>query len=121
MDWISAQFTYYWDMCVNYYHVNPYIFITMYAVKSVIFWWTIALIVKRALRREWGRLTGLFLLNVSTNVSPWVYVWICGDNHPWWYEYMMYFVGGWGAVALAFDVRRRLRAKEGEGQPVSAE
>ncbi len=92
----------------------------MYSVKSVIFWWTVALIIKNIVRRNWDVISGLVLLNVSTNVSPWVYVWICGENHPWWYPYMVYFVGGWGLCYLAWDIRRRLKAMQ-EAPPESVE
>lgn len=105
-------------MLTNYYKVNPWIFMIMYSVKSVIFWWTVALIIKNIIRRNWNVISGLVLLNVSTNVSPWVYVWICGENHPWWYSYMVYFVGGWGLCYLAWDIRRRLKVvQEGTAQP----
>lgn len=106
---IVSYCQYWWDLVINYYQVNPFIFVGMYSVKSVIFWWTVILIVQRALKRQWDSLPGLVLLNVSTNVSPWVYVWVCGKNQPFWYPYMVYFVGGWGVCYLAWDVNRRLK------------
>lgn len=104
---LSIEAARYWDLLINYYQVNPFIFIAMYSIKSVIFWWTVILIVKRAIQRKWDSLPPLVLLNVSTNVSPWVYVWICGRNQPFWYPYMVYFVGGWGLCYLTWEVRRR--------------
>ncbi|MBQ7529020.1 hypothetical protein IJT10_03850, partial [bacterium] len=100
MELVSEFVSYWWNLCVNYYEVNPVIFITMYSIKSIIFWWTILAIVKRALKREWGKIPALVILNVSTNVSPWVYIWIFGKNLPFWYKYMVYFIGGWAVVYL---------------------
>ena len=94
MDFISNFVAYWWDLCINYYKVNPVIFITMYSIKSVIFWWTIIYIVKLALAKKWNVIPGWVFLNVSTNVSPWVYIWIFGDHLPFWYSYMVYFIGG---------------------------
>ena len=84
----------------------------MYSIKSVIFWWTIIYIVKLALAKKWNTIPGWVFLNVSTNVSPWVYIWICGENLPFWYSYMVYFIGGWAICYLIWDVRRRLREHE---------
>ncbi len=109
MEWLSQKFQEYWYLCVNYYHVDPVIFLTMYVTKSIIFFWLLAVIVKRVMRRQWNSLVWLVLLNICIDVAPWVYVWICGDNQPWWYPYMVYCVAGWGLVALFFDVKRRLR------------
>lgn len=114
MDFISGFVAHWWDLCLNYYKVNPVIFITMYSIKSVIFWWTIIYIVKLALAKKWNTIPGWVFLNVSTNVSPWVYIWICGENLPFWYSYMVYFIGGWAICYLIWDVRRRLREHEKE-------
>lgn len=121
INYLAQTWNYWWDLCLNYYQVNPFIFIAMYSTKSVIFWWTIALIVKHCFKREWNSLPPLVLLNVTTNVSPWVYIWICGRNQPWWYPYMVYFVGGWGCCYLAWEIRRRLQEAKQEDQAKGAE
>ena len=112
MDFITDFIAHWWDLCINYYKVNPVIFISMYSVKSVIFWWTIIYIVKLAINRKWNSIPGWVFVNVSTNVSPWVYIWIYGENLPFWYSYMVYFIGGWAICYLICDVRRRVLEHE---------
>ncbi len=106
---LVGLWTYWWDQLLNYYRVNPLVFVVMYSAKSVVFWWTVVLIVQRARRRDWDSLPGLVLLNVSTNVSPWVYVWFCGRNLPGWYPYMVYALAAYGLGWLVWYVRRKLR------------
>ena len=110
MDFFSDFIEHWWDLCVNHYKVNPYIFISMYSVKSVIFWWTMIIIGKNIIKRNWNVLPGWVMLNVSTNVSPWVYIWIYGENLPFWYSYMVYFIGGWAICYLLWDIYRRIKA-----------
>lgn len=109
MDYISNLAVQLWDSCINYYKVNPVIFLTVYTVKTFLWGWTLIIIVKKAIKREWNTLPGLVILNVSINISPWVYVWVCGENLPFWYSYMVYFVGGWALCYLLWDVWRRVK------------
>jgi len=103
------MWAYWWDQLLNHYQVNPLVFIVMYSAKSVVYWWTVVLIVQRARRRDWDSLPGLVLLNVSTNVSPWAYVGLCGRNLPGWYPYMVYALAAYGLAWLVWYVRRKLR------------
>ena len=114
MNWLVNKYNTCWDLCVNYYHVDPVIFLVLYIVKSVIFWWLTAVILKRALKRQWDGLALLVTVNAAVDVVPWVYVWIWGDNHPWWYQYMVYFVGGWGFVGVYLDIRRKTKKRDAQ-------
>lgn len=120
MDFITDFIAHWWDLCINYYKVNPVIFISMYSVKSVIFWWTIIYIVKLAINRKWNSIPGWVFVNVSTNVSPWIYIWIYGENLPFWYSYMVYFIGGWAICYLIWDVRRRVLEHEKQQKEATA-
>lgn len=129
MNWLVNKYNNCWDLCVNYYHVDPVIFLVLYIVKSVIFWWLTAVILKRALKRQWDGLALLVTVNAAVDVVPWVYVWIWGDNHPWWYQYMVYFIGGWGFVGVYLDIRRKTKkqnalqqqaARDADGKPTEA-
>ena len=121
MEFISEFLGYWWNLCTDYYRVNPVLFITMYSIKSVIFWWTIIYIVKLVLQKKWNSIPFWVFLNVSTNVSPWVYIWICGENLPFRYSYMVYFVGGWALCYLVWDVRRRLKEQAALAAGLAAE
>lgn len=117
LTWAADQWAFWWDQLLNHYRVNPLIFVVMYSVKSVIYWYTVFLIVQRVRRRDWDSLPGLILLNVTTNVSPWVYVWAFGRNLPAWYPYMVYWMAGWGVVYLVLQVRKKLRQYAGVDPP----
>ncbi|MDO5297495.1 MAG: hypothetical protein Q4F00_12875 [bacterium] len=112
MNWLVEKYNNCWDLCVNTYHVDPVIFLVLYVVKSVIFWWLTAVILKRALKRQWEGLALLVTINAAVDVVPWVYVWIWGDNHPWWYQYMVYIIGGWGFVGVYLDIRRKTKKQD---------
>lgn len=114
MNYFVDKYNYFWDACVNYYHVDPIIFLVMYIVKSIIFWWLMTVILRRALRRQWDGLFFLITINAIVDVVPWVYVWIFGDNHPWWYQYMVYIVGGWGFIGIFLDIHRKRKKQEAE-------
>lgn len=117
MSWALDQWAFWWDQLLNHYRVNPFIFVVMYGIKSVIFWYLVFVIVLKARRRQWDSLPGLILLNVTVNISPWVYVWLYGRNLPGWYPYMVYWLAGWGLVALTLEVRRKLRQYAGPEPP----
>lgn len=120
LTWAADQWAFWWDQLLNHYGVNPLIFVVMYSVKSVIYWYTVFLIVQRVRRRDWDSLPGLILLNVTTNVAPWVYVWAFGRNLPGWYPYMVYWMAGWGLVYLVLQVRKKLRQYAGVDPPTTA-
>lgn len=99
---------YWWDLLQNYYKINPYIFLITYVVKNIVFWWLVAVIVMRIRKRDWNSVTVLIPLNAAIDVLPWVYVWIWGENEPWWYPYMVIFIGAWGFVCLLWHIWQKL-------------
>ena len=94
---------------MNYHRVNPLVFLSLYAVKTVTFWWFVVLIVQRARQRRWDSIPGLVLATMAFNVLPWLYVWLCGENLPRWYPLVVYYFGGYGLIYLAWYVRKKLR------------
>lgn len=114
MNWLSEKFTFLWNQCVVFYHVDPVIFLVTYIIKNIIFWWLTAYIVRRIIRRQWDGLALLVTINALVDVIPWVYVWIWGDNHPWWYPYMVYAIGGWSFVGIYLDAKQKTKKREQE-------
>ncbi len=99
-----------WNLSIDYYHVNPIIFLSLYIPKSFIYWWTIFRIVGCLRRKETHKVPGLVLLNVTTNISPWVYIYICGDNLPWYYPLWFVAVIVFTFWFLRRNVKKKLAA-----------
>lgn len=104
MEWLKDK----WYLCVDYYHVDPIIFLSLYIPKSFIYWWTIFRIVACLRSRQNHRVPALVVLNVTTNISPWVYVYVFGDNLPWWYPLWFVAVLGLTLIYLGRTVRKRM-------------
>lgn len=93
---------------MDYYHVNPVIFLSLYVPKSFIYWWTIFRILAHLRKGETGRVPALILLNVTTNLSPWLYVYFCGDNLPWFYPLWFVAMIGFAFFVLYRTVKKKL-------------
>jgi hypothetical protein len=105
------------DLLVRHYHVNPFIFLGLYGFKSVVWWWTMIAMGALALRRAWGRIPPLLLLNVTTNVSPYAYVYFFGRNLPWWFPYLLASMAGGAVIYLGLQLYLRLNRVLAQGPP----
>lgn len=93
---------------MDYYHVNPIIFLSLYIPKSFIYWWTIFRILACLRKKQTGPVPGLILLNVSTNLSPWLYVYFFGENLPWFYPLWFVAMIGFAVFVLYRTVKKKL-------------
>jgi len=122
---LSAWWASCWNHLTLYYQVDPLVFAALYALKSVVFCWTLARIVGLVRRRHFQPIPGLALLNLSSTLSPWTYVWVFGRNLPVWYPAWLGAIVLLGLGWLAWSVRSRLRGSRGlvgvVGGPASAE
>jgi hypothetical protein len=110
---LSAWWTFCWNHLTHYYQVDPLVFVALYALKSVVFFWTLARIVALVRRRCFQPIPALALLNLSSTLSPWTYVWLCGRNLPEWYTAWLGVVLVFGLGWLVWSVCLQLRRSRG--------
>ncbi len=110
---LSAWWTFCWNHLTHYYQVDPLVFAALYALKSVVFCWTLARIVTLVRRRCFQPIPALALLNLSSTLSPWAYVWVFGRNLPDWYTAWLGGILVLGLGWLVWSVRLRLRRSRG--------
>lgn len=91
--------------------VDPYVFLGIYLAKSVVYYYTVYRVVSAVRRRHWETVPFWVLVNVTTNLSPWVYVYIYGRNLPWWFHLCFLSVLVYTAIFLGWEIRRRLPVK----------
>lgn len=110
---LSAWWTFCWNHLTHHHQVDPLVFGVLYALKSVVFCWTLARIVLAVRQGCYQRIPWWALLNLSSTLSPWTYVWVFGRNLPEWYPFWLGGIVVLGLGWLAWSVRSRLHGGRG--------
>lgn len=96
--------TNYWDKAESY-SVNPAIFVGLLLITFVPYYWSWSLVLRRAIKREWLRFFEAVIINRLIWAPPWIYVYVAGDNYPWWVRPTIIL---WGGLALIMAIVRAI-------------
>lgn len=100
----------YWDKALSY-NVNPAIFVGLLLITFVPYYWSWYLVVRKATRREWFGFSEAVILNRLIWAPPWVYVYMIGDNYPWWVRPTILLWSGLAIILLVVKAIRTSRSK----------
>ncbi len=100
----------YWDKALNY-NVNPAIFVGLLLITFVPYYWSWYLILRKATRREWFGFSEAVIINRLIWAPPWVYVYVAGDNYPWWVRPAILLWSGLAVILLVVKAIRTSRSK----------
>lgn len=100
----------YWDKALSY-NVNPAVFVGLLLITFVPYYWSWFLIVRKATRRQWFGFSEAVVINRLIWAPPWVYVYIAGDNYPWWVRPAILL---WSGVAVALLIIKAIRTSRSQ-------
>lgn len=93
------------------YHVNPYIFILIFAVSIPLYWYSVFRIVKAIQVKDRSRTLNWIIANIIIYIAPYAYVFVVGRNIPWWFYLVLVAIIILSLFSLAKNIRKRAKEK----------
>lgn len=98
----------YWEKAESY-SVNPAIFVGLLLITFVPYYWSWSVVLRKAMKRQWLGFFEVVIVNRLIWALPWVYVYVVGENYPWWVRPAIII---WGGLALILAIVRAIRTSQ---------
>lgn len=93
------------------YHVNAYIFISIFAVSIPLYWYSVFRIVKAVRAKDRSGILNWIIANIIIYIAPYAYLFVVGRNLPWWFYFALGAIVVLSLFSLAKNIRKRIKEK----------
>lgn len=93
------------------YHVNPYIFVLIFAASIPLYWYSVFRIVKAIRAKDRTTTLSWIIANIIIYIAPYTYVFVVGRNIPWWFYFALVAIIILSLSGLAKNIRKRVKEK----------